>query len=160
MFERRNSGMRRKSIIKSVSNSSNSKSTNQEVSANIELRTTISTKQTITTTQTAMLKQEFSFMESCLPKMMSVAEPSEKLLFPFLRPFPKVWSFADKVLVLLAPNFRGDVRKYYLGAGKSMLKMLKKSQVASLDNSLAQDLTLLLEAIKQKSQRAYKSKWV
>jgi hypothetical protein len=104
--------MRRKSILKPLLNRNNSKSTNQEASGIFGLRATISAKQTITTTQTAMLKQEFSFMESCLPKTMSIAEPSEKLLFPLLRYFPKVWSFADKVLVLLAPNFRADVRKY------------------------------------------------
>jgi hypothetical protein len=152
--------MRRKSILKPLSNNGNSKSSSQNTSETIGLRATTSAKQTITTTQTAMLKQEFSFMESCLPKMMSIAEPSENLLLPFLRHFPKVWSFADKVLVLLEPNFRADVRKYYLGVGKSMIKILKKPQVASLDYSLSHDLTGLLEAIKQRNGRAYKSKRV
>src|SRR5688500_18566555 len=90
-----------------------------------------------TSAPTVMLRQEISCTESCLPETMSIAEQSKDLLAPLLRYSPRAWSFGDMVLVLLAPDFRADIRRHYLNTGPTMMNMFDSNQIEDLDKLLA-----------------------
>ena len=103
----------------------------------------------VTPVQETLLVPESPYTELCLPQTMALAQQSKKLLYPLLRPFPKSWSFPDKVLVMLAPSFLQDVRSYYSNDGLSMVGMFESNQIEYFDKLLLRDLTKLLTNIKQ-----------
>ena len=152
----------RKSILKPQSKpkikKKISKLTKQNISPSSKISLGINLSQNLTTKPTMMLRQECSYTESCIPQTIKIAEQSKNLLYSLIRYLPKVWSFADKVLVFLVPDFRADVRRYYLNDGQNMVNIFDSNQIEELDKLLAQNLTEVLNIVRQKNKKAAKFK--
>ena len=98
--------------------------------------------------QKTTLRVEKYFTETCLPRTKEIAFNSSEVLLPLVRSYPVLWSFIDKVVVMLAPKFREEVEAYYANEGECMEKMFKISQIEYLDQLLARDLSEKIEEIR------------
>ena len=108
----------------------------------------ITTVQKTVLVQKTSLRVEKYFTETCLPKTKEVAFNSSELLLPLVRSYPSLWSFIDKIVVMLAPKFQEEVEAYYANEGECMEKMFRLSQIEYLDQLLARDLSEKIENIK------------
>lgn len=99
--------------------------------------------------QKTTLRVEKYFTETCLPRTKDIAFNSSDLLLPLVRSYPSSWSFIDKVVVMLGPEFRKEVEAYYANEGECMEELFKPSQIQYLDQLLARDLSKVIEDIRK-----------
>lgn len=112
------------------------------------LELSLATTQKTVLVQKTTLRLEKYFTETCLPRTKEIAFGSSDVLLPLVRSYPSLWSFIDKVVVMLAPKFREEVEAYYANEGASMEEMFKLSQIQYLDELLARDLSEKIDDIR------------
>jgi len=81
------------------------------------------------------MQQESSFVESCLPKTMALAEKHKDSILndPMMRNHN--WSFSDRVLVWLLPSYHAVVNQYYQENGRQMLAQLGTQDIEKIDSA-------------------------
>jgi len=91
------------------------------------------------------MEQELSFMESCLPRTMELANRNKPLISSSMEMQPNDWSFGDRVLVWLAEHWKDDVEKYRSSGRGSMAEQFNSFQLEHLDEHYESKLRSKIE---------------
>jgi hypothetical protein len=93
----------------------------------------------VTSTRLLFLDEK-AFSASCLPVMLALAKRTKRIIAWSLRDYPKKWSYLDKLLVFLDPEFKADIEKFYDNEGPSMKDLYDDTQLDNLDELITDQL--------------------